>query len=147
MGLWHDSCKKNCNIKKQNHRTYSSSMIRESFLIRESLLNKKLWIFDSQIRNDSRINLKSNHFKKRFKSTFSLRFSKKIATRFVSRIIDSDSRQALISLILRRKGARKLTDKVTITYSSATGTPKIYGKYPQIAKNVGKKKHKTCRML
>ena len=62
----------------------------ESSMIRESLLHKKLWIFDS------RINLESNRFKKRFESTFSLCFSKKIATRFESRIIDSGSRQALI---------------------------------------------------
>ena len=53
-------------------------MICESVLICETLLNKKLWIFDSRIENDSRIivdsriNLESNHFKKRFESTFSL---------------------------------------------------------------------------
>ena len=60
-------------------------------MIRKSLLNKKLWTFDSWI------NLESNHFKKRFESTFSLCYSKKIATRFESRIIDSDSLQALLS--------------------------------------------------
>ena len=78
-----------------------TSMIRESFLIHESLLNKKLWIFDS------RINLELNHFKKRFESTFSLCFSKKIAMRFEWRIIDSDSQQALI---VRGKKLDTLTD-------------------------------------
>ena len=67
-------------------------------MICESLLNKKLSIFDSRIMVDSRINLESNHFKKRFESTFSLRFSKKLATRFESRIIDLDSRQALVKV-------------------------------------------------
>ena len=57
---------------------------------------------DSQIIVDSRINLELNHFKKRFESTFSLCFSKKIATRFESRILDSDSWQALmyVSLVI-----------------------------------------------
>ena len=62
-------------------------MIRESFLIRESLLNKKLCIFDS------RINLEQSHFKKKDSNQLSL-FLQKIATRFESRIIDSDSRQS-----------------------------------------------------
>ena len=63
-------------------------------------MNQKSIVFylikDSRINVNSLINLESNHFKKRFESTFSLGLSKKIATKFESRIIDSDSGQALV---------------------------------------------------
>ena len=67
-------------------------------MIRESLLNKKLWIFDSRIKNDSqinddlRINLESNHFKK---DSNQLSFSVSPKNSNEIRIIDSGSQQAL----------------------------------------------------
>ena len=59
---WNRACRESKNsdswFVNQFKNWFESSMIRESFLTRKSLLIKKLWIFDS------RINLESNHFKK-----------------------------------------------------------------------------------
>ena len=66
-----------------------SRKICESLMIHESKIHSFYLIKDLKINVDSRINLESNHLKKRFESTFSLGLSK-MATRFESQIIDLD---------------------------------------------------------